>query len=164
MSRVVRIAAISVLLLMAGALVLLLNQDAFQETETVVYENYDAASKAGAFESGSLPKFLPRSATDIHEKRNFDYNRGIIAFSIRVEDWNTLSQICKKLPDDSLKEIRPAWVYWREKWFPESIVSGRTAELRSKGFDIYKVDYSTEFRKHWYLAYNHQTGRGYVWN
>lgn len=159
-----RIGVISLLLLIGIPIVLLMNQDAFQETDAVFYETFDAASKAGAFERGSLPTFLPLSATSIYEKQNIDYNTGIIAFSIRPEDWKSLSRICKKVPDDSLKEIRPDWVYWQEKWFPESIVRGKTVDLRSKGFDLYEVDYTTKFRKHWYLAYNKQTGQGYVWN
>src|SRR5690349_11621504 len=100
-----------------------LNQDRFFETRTELYTNLDQAVQSGVVRLGWLPEFLPPSATNIREKHNFDYNRGIIAFEFTPSDFGAFATLLREVPPKEYQEIRPFWLYKRESWFPKVIVT-----------------------------------------
>lgn len=154
-----------------GAVVLLIaNQDYFQETEPKHFMSYQAAEASGIIKLGWLPDFLPTSATEIYEKHNFDYNTGIITFTAEPSDLKELSLKVKPVPPERLVKIAPSWLYTSEPWFPKEIVKGSFESMQNKGFTIFAWGEGAPEKivnqkiQTWYVAISTNTNRCYAWH
>jgi len=120
---------------------------------------------------GWLPDSLPSSAHNIREKRDFDANRIIAAFSFNPDDDIALMiDDAEELPGTSLQTIKPAVICRRDSWFPAPIIEGKFDKLAPQGFHIYEVWRHQTNRiisgkiVHWYLVLHRKAGICYLWN
>ncbi len=65
------------------------------EIKNTLYANYEEAKKAGAFERGWLPEYLPKSAKNIHEAHNLDTNQGWGEFEFDVREISSMKSHCQ---------------------------------------------------------------------
>jgi hypothetical protein len=83
------------ILLTLTSLMLVVIFMSYFEIQRTFYANYDEAKKSGAFERGWLPKYLPRSAKNIHEVHNLDTNQGWAEFEFDVKDIAKMESQCQ---------------------------------------------------------------------
>jgi hypothetical protein len=167
--KIVYVIFIACLSSVGVVLIVLLNQDFFQETDVKEYKDRTLAEISGAISDGWLPDFLPQSAFDIYEKHNWDYNRGIIAFKFRTAEFKSLASLLIPLSAEKLAGCNPSWLYKNEKWFPKCIVDGKWDRLQEEGFKFYGLGLEHNERikdrkiQQWFLAINPEKGITYVW-
>jgi hypothetical protein len=139
-------------------------------SETKTYSTLEQAITEEAISLGWLPDFLPASAHDIHEKRHYEGNRVIAAFSVSSsEDIKQMLSRARELPRSHFRDIRPSVICRKEQWFPREIIRGRFEELTPRGFKVYEIISSPSYQtfdapmKHWYLAVHEDAGLCYLW-
>jgi len=96
------------------------------DTQSASYSDYDAAVADGAIERGWIPAFLPRSATDLHEKHNLDTNASLLHFDLAPADLESLARACPAAEDTVPPRLSAGW-------WPEDLGDGPTVSLRCQG-------------------------------
>ncbi len=98
------------------------------------YRSFEKASEDGAFESGWLPRTLPRSAWDILEVHNLDTNEIWIVFRYRDNSIEELTNACIARQEVRFPDAKRAK---RDVgWWPVEL-TGRGKELDSKKWATY---------------------------
>jgi hypothetical protein len=96
----------------------------------VHYYSYQAASKSKAFDSGWLPKSLPKSAYDIVEAHNIDTNEVWVKFDYLENDIEELVGDCsytQKVNYPDVKRVRGF------PWWPRQL----TSEYENSNLSLY---------------------------
>lgn len=94
------------------------------------YSSFSAASKTDIFESGWLPRALPRSATNIVEVHNIDTSEMWITFRYANNDIQDLTKGCATSPKaqfPSARRIKRNAVQW-----PKELTDGSDEQSRKR--------------------------------
>lgn len=137
---------------------------------TRTYETLEEAIRGGVFRQGWLPAFLPRSAFNIREKRNSEYNTVIASCSFDPAD-NLLPLLAEaeELPLSALSTIRPPSAPAKKGvWLPRNITKGKFGALAADGFRFYRSERVERAGPHqvtaiWHVAINQREGVCYLW-
>lgn len=73
----------------------------FAENPRSSFASFAEMEAAKMIESGWLPEFLPKSATDIEESHNIDTNRVWASFKYQVGDLQSVEGACKKVAENN---------------------------------------------------------------
>ncbi len=63
-------------------------------------KNFDEVLESGLIERGWIPKYIPRSATDIYEKHDLDTNKVVMSFTYNPKEKNKILMFCKLLVEN----------------------------------------------------------------
>jgi hypothetical protein len=87
----------------------------YEVTESY-FNNYKEASRNGVIpEDGRIPRFLPETAIDIHERHNVDTNETWVRFSFQPKDVNFWATKCSSIAIESVslpRSDRSAEISW----------------------------------------------------
>ena len=67
------------------------------EQSSSTFTNYDEMLESGLIEKGWIPKYIPISATDIHEKHDLDLNKVVMNFNYNPKEENNVLNMCTLL-------------------------------------------------------------------
>lgn len=73
----------------------------FAENPRSSFASFAEMEAAKMIESGWLPEFLPKSATDIEESHNIDTNRVWASFKYQAGDLQSVEGACKKVAENN---------------------------------------------------------------
>jgi hypothetical protein len=111
------------------------------DTQSSSYADHDAAVADGAIARGWIPAFLPRSATDLHEKHNLYTNASLLRFDFAPGDLESLAQACPAAEDTVLPRLSAGW-------WPADLRDGPIVFLQCQG--AYLVTDATELRAYFW--------------
>lgn len=123
------------------------------EVTSSSYETYDEiASNPRTFEAGWIPRWLPRSATNISESHDLDTNDVWIVFSFAAED--RFHEDCQEIEKTELRLPNESDV----RRFPNFVIDA-VSEIRSGSIIFYRCGDDTSHL----LAVDHTNVRAYIW-
>ncbi|TXH67913.1 MAG: hypothetical protein E6Q88_10280 [Lysobacteraceae bacterium] len=91
------------------------------------YQSFQNASQKRAFESGWLPKALPKSSTNIMEAHNIDSGELWLKFHCAVNDIRTFTRSCT--PDTRARFPDPKRTSRNAPWWPKELTGDGDAHL-----------------------------------
>lgn len=122
------------------------------------YETYREASDARAVERGSLPRFVPATATAIHTRNNRDTGQRFVRFDYTPAELGAVTAGMRRVPQAEVERLlvpTPGW----SRWWP--ITSRTLSGSQGERLQVWEIASGAD---EGYLAVDPRTDTAFYWS